>query len=105
MVWVSSKTSNIHQQIEKLKKHEYDVLVCTTVLERGMTVANVQVLILYGEHLLFDKETLIQIAGRAGRKPPYIQGDVLIYAAKKTLAMKACIENIKTDNALSATKS
>ena len=73
---VSSKTSNIHQQIEKLK-----------------------------EHLLFDKETLIQIAGRAGRKPPYIQGDVLIYAAKKTLAMKACIENIKTDNALSATKS
>jgi len=102
---VSSKTSNIHQQIEKLKKHEYDVLVCTTVLERGMTVANVQVLILYGEHLLFDKETLIQIAGRAGRKPPYIQGDVLIYAAKKTLAMKACIENIKTDNALSATKS
>ncbi len=102
---VSSKTSNIHQQIEKLKKHEYDVLVCTTVLERGMTVANVQVLILYGELLLFDKETLIQIAGRAGRKPPYIQGDVLIYAAKKTLAMKACIENIKTDNALSATKS
>lgn len=52
---VSSKTSNIHQQIEKLKKHEYDVLVCTTVLERGMTVANVQVLILYGEHLLLIK--------------------------------------------------
>lgn len=69
-----------------------------------MTVENVQVIIIYGEHLLFDKETLIQIAGRAGRKPPYIQGDVLIYASRKTKAIKACIENIKTDNALSATK-
>lgn len=98
----SSKTKEIHKQIERLKNHELDVIVTTTVLERGITVKNIQVIIINGEHRLFDKETLIQIAGRVGRKLPYPNGDVIIYASKKTEAIKACIKSIKQDNALFA---
>lgn len=38
----TSKEKNIHQSLEMIKSHEIDVIVCTTVLERGMTVENVR---------------------------------------------------------------
>ena len=101
----TSKDKNIQHSLEKLQTHEIDVIVCTTVLERGMTVENVQVIILHGEHPLFDKETLIQIAGRAGRKIPYTSGNILIYTNRQTRAIKQCIEDIKRSNAAYAMKS
>lgn len=51
---------NIHQSLEMIKSHEIDVIVCTTVLERGMTVENVQVIILHGEHPLLIKKHLFK---------------------------------------------
>ena len=101
----TSKEKNIHQSLEMIKSHEIDVIVCTTVLERGMTVENVQVIILHGEHPLFDKETLIQIAGRTGRKVPYTNGDIIIYTNRQTKAIKDCIKDLQQSNALSAIKS
>ena len=101
----TSKEKNIHQSLEMIKSHEIDVIVCTTVLERGMTVENVQVIILHGEHPLFDKETLIQIAGRTGRKVPYTNGDIIIYTNRQTKAIKECIKDLQQSNALSAIKS
>lgn len=95
----TSKSKNIRQSLELIKKHEIDVIVCTTVLERGMTIENVQVIIMYGEHPLFDQETLIQIAGRVGRKIPYTSGDILIYTSRKTKAIKECIKDIEKSNA------
>lgn len=101
----TSKEQNIHQSLEMIKSHEIDVIVCTTVLERGMTVENVQVIILHGEHPLFDKEILIQIAGRTGRKVPYTNGDIIIYTNRQTKAIKECIKDLQQSNALSAIKS
>ena len=101
----TSKEKNIHQSLEMIKSHEIDVIVCTTVLERGMTVENVQVIFLHGEHPLFDKEILIQIAGRTGRKVPYTNGDIIIYTNRQTKAIKECIKDLQQSNALSAIKS
>ena len=47
------------------------LLYVQPVLERGMTVENVQVIILHGEHPLFDKETLIQIVRANEAKSTY----------------------------------
>ena len=43
-----------------------------------MTVEDVQVIVYHGEHVLFDERTLIQIAGRVGRKPDFPTGKVYI---------------------------
>ena len=100
----TSKEKNIHQSLEMIKSHEIDVIVCTTVLERGMTVEMYK-LLFYSEHPFFDKETLIQIAGRTGRKVPYTNGDIIIYTNRQTKAIKECIKDLQQSNALSAIKS
>lgn len=99
----TSQTKNIHSFIDQLKNHKIDVIVCTTVLERGITIADIQVIILNGEHIVYTKETLIQIAGRVGRIQPYVQGEVTIYTHRKTKAIRECIRQLRQDNALSAT--
>lgn len=99
----TSQTSHIHEWIDQLKNHQIAAIVCTTVLERGITIPDIQIMVIYGEHCVFSKETLIQIAGRAGRIQPYVDGEVTFFAARKTKAIKACIKQLKHDNALSAT--
>lgn len=100
----SSQTKHIHQLIEQLVNHQLDVIVTTTVLERGMTIPNIQVIIYHGEHVVYTKETLIQIAGRSGRIEPYVDGKIIIYALRKTKAIDQCIKQLKQDNVLSVSK-
>lgn len=75
---VSSQHSQNQEVIQSFKHNETDVIVSTTLLERGITIENVQVIIYRGHHALYVKETLIQIAGRVGRKPKYPTGKVYI---------------------------
>lgn len=96
---VSSKTKNIEQIITALKSHQLDVLVTTTILERGITIDNVQVIILYGNNRIYSCETLIQICGRVGRKIDNPSGSITIFTPYKTKAIRQCIETIKQDNA------
>lgn len=85
--------------VEKLKQGKLDAIICTTILERGVTIENVQVIILEGEQRIYDYRTLIQIAGRVGRKINHPTGDVWIYGVYKTKGIRQCIEYIKQDNA------
>ena len=101
----TSRSQHIQQKMKALALHQLDAIVTTTVLERGMTIADVQVIVYHGEHRVFQKETLIQIAGRVGRVQPYCDGEITIYAIRKTKEISQCIEQLQQDNALSATKS
>lgn len=96
---VNSKTQDIHQIINNLKMHLLDVIVTTTVLERGITIDNVQVIIMYGNNRIYTKDTLIQICGRVGRKVNHPTGTITIFSPYKTKAIKQCIKTIKQDNA------
>lgn len=98
----SSKCDHIHDLIDQLKTHQLSAIVTTTILERGITIADIQVIVFHGEHKVFSKETLIQIAGRAGRIQPYVDGEVTIYTCRKTQAIKRCIKQLTQDNVLSA---
>ncbi len=89
---------DIQQSLTKLKEGEVDVIICTTILERGVTIENLQVLILDGHNAIYTRETLIQIAGRVGRKSDYPTGEVIIYTVYKTKAIKECIASIQEDN-------
>lgn len=95
---VSSLHHHNQDVIDMLKNGQIQVIVSTTLLERGITIEDVQVLVYHCQHRLFDRRTLIQIAGRVGRKPQYPKGSVYFLASFKTKGMKECIKTIKKLN-------
>ena len=76
----------------------YSFLVTTSVLERGVTVSNLQVIIWQSDHKIYEKGTLIQISGRVGRKKNAPNGDVIFLCDKVTNDIKECISEIKKNN-------
>lgn len=95
---VHAGMSNIQEILQQLKDVEIDAVVCTTILERGITMKNIQVIVLNATSKIYDRATLIQIAGRVGRKSDYPTGEVLLYGVYKTKAIKECINQIRKDN-------
>ena len=80
------------------KKHQ--VIVTTTILERGVTYKNLQVFVYKANEYIFDKATLIQIAGRVGRTIDCPSGDVYFLASKVSKEMKEAVKEIKKYNDL-----
>lgn len=74
--FVSSKEEERRLDIERFKSGELSFLVTTSILERGVTVKNLQVIVYHSNHILFPSPALIQIAGRAGRKIDAPEGKV-----------------------------
>lgn len=95
---VSSHHPHNQKTIQELKEGKIQVIVSTTLLERGMTVEDVQVIVYHGEHVLFDERTLIQIAGRVGRKPDFPTGKVYILTSERTKGITQCIKTIRRLN-------
>ena len=81
--FVSSQEEKRRLDIEKFKNGEFEYLVTTSILERGVTVKNLQVIIFDADHELYDKASLIQIAGRVGRKIDAATGDVYFLAQEE----------------------
>lgn len=96
---VSSKDSKREEKISKFKKGVYRFLVTTSILERGVTVKNLQVLVFKADHeYTYDADTLIQIAGRAGRKKGYEDGEVIFYGVSRTKSIEESIRRIADAN-------
>ena len=95
---VHSKVSARSIIIKSFKNGHYDYLVTTAVLERGVTVRNLQVIIFGADNLIYDENALIQISGRVGRKYDAFKGEVIFIAASRTLAIEKSIKRIKEQN-------
>ena len=76
----------------------YSFLVTTSVLERGVTVKDLQVIICQSDHKIYEKGTLIQIAGRVGRKKDAPFGEVIYLCEKVTIDMLDSIKEIMKNN-------
>ena len=96
--YVHSKCSDREQIIDNFKKRKFNLLVTTAVLERGVTVKNLQVIIFNADHVLYTSAALIQIAGRAGRKKECPTGEVIFIAGKRTKEMDTAIDEINRSN-------
>ena len=96
--YVHSKRPNNLETINKFKRGEYKYLVTTAVLERGVTVSNLQVVIYKADHRIYDSAALIQISGRVGRKKDAPEGEVIFLANTITEAMEDAIETINESN-------
>ena len=96
--YVHSKRKNRELIIDGFRKKAFNYLVTTSVLERGVTVRNLQVIIYKSDSFVYDSGTLIQISGRAGRKPDAPEGEVIFLAKKITKDMEESIVSIKSSN-------
>ena len=95
---VHSKHPNREKIIADFKNGIYMYLVTTAVLERGVTIKNLQVIIYEADHKLYDEYSLIQISGRVGRKFDAPEGEVIFIATKETSAIINAIKTIRKRN-------
>ncbi|MBP5217245.1 MAG: DEAD/DEAH box helicase [Bacilli bacterium] len=96
--YVSSKRKKRPQIIEAFRKGRYSYLVTTAVLERGVTVKDIQVIVFHADSRIYNSATLIQISGRVGRKVGATDGDVWFLCDKKTPSMEKAIKTIERSN-------
>ncbi|MCT4779286.1 MULTISPECIES: helicase-related protein [Exiguobacterium] len=73
------------------------ILLTTTILERGVTLVDVQVAVL-GADQAFSVAALIQISGRVGRSADFPEGEVVFFANDRSDAMYQAIHQIKQAN-------
>lgn len=97
---VSSQDQQRAEKVLKMRQHHYQVLFCTTILERGVTFSQVSVVVLGADHPVYSKAALVQIAGRVDRKGAYQQGRVLFVFSQMTQEIRQGIQEIKALNAL-----
>ncbi|WCK54206.1 helicase-related protein [Aneurinibacillus sp. Ricciae_BoGa-3] len=90
------------EKVMAMRRGERQLLLTTTIMERGVTLPNISVLVCRADAAVFDEAALVQIAGRAGRSKDYPKGDVIFLAAERSVAMKAAIRQITDMNRLAA---
>lgn len=83
---------------QEMKKHVYQIIVCTTVMERGITISDVQVIVFEAEHSVFTLASLIQISGRVGRKTEAKEGDCLFLCGRRSETVEEAIKRIEEMN-------
>ena len=96
--FVHSKRENRTRVIEHFRKRMYRYLVTTSVLERGVTLNNLQVIVIDADHSIYDRGTLVQIAGRVGRKIDAPEGEVIFIGKRKTKDMEEARNSIMQSN-------
>ena len=96
--FINSKRDDNDLVIEDFRNKKYKYLVTTAVLERGVTVKDLQVIVFKADHQIYDSAALIQIAGRAGRKKEAPEGEVIFFAKENNKHIQRAIDDIKSNN-------
>lgn len=86
------------EKVMRMRNGETPILLTTTILERGVTLANIDVAVIGAEDRTFTESALVQIAGRAGRSVKHPTGTVTFFHYGKTIAMERAMKQIQTMN-------
>jgi competence protein ComFA len=104
-LWPNKRVATVHandwQRIEKItafRKGQLDLLVTTTILERGVTFPGIWVIVWQAEAPIFLTSTLVQIAGRVGRSATDPDGLVLFCHHLYSKEMRQAVAQIKYMN-------
>lgn len=86
------------ENIKAFKNKDYQFIFATTVLERGITILDVNVIVLDFKQGCFDESSLIQMTGRVGRnyKNPY--GYAYILSTHVSKEIENCVNNLREAN-------
>ncbi len=86
------------QILDTWKTSSVGILLTTTILERGVTFDDIDVLVIDSDDQFYTKAALVQIAGRARRKKDLQLGQVYFCYGNYTQTIKASIAFIKNNN-------
>lgn len=96
--YITSESKDRDIILESFKNNDKGLLVTTSVLERGVTIEDINVMVLWCDHKVWSKSALIQIAGRVQRGMNPKHKKVWFYAMEYTEEIKGCITDIKEMN-------
>ncbi|RPJ98744.1 hypothetical protein BSBH6_04273 [Bacillus subtilis] len=99
---VHAEDKNRKEKVQQFRDGQLDLLLTTTILERGVTIPKVQTGVLGAESPIFTESALVQIAGRTGRHKEHADGDVIFFHYGKTKSMLDAKKHIKEMNDLAA---
>jgi competence protein ComFA len=100
IVGTSSKDADRAEHVLAFRAQDVDVIVTTTILERGVTVRKVDVHVFEADARVFTATSLIQMAGRAGRSAEDAYATVVFWAEERSLAMYRARHTIVATNRL-----
>lgn len=95
---LTSQTQAANDLIQQFQNKNSAILLCTTVLERGVTFENIHVIVFFAHHQIFDTASLVQIAGRVDRCLKQFSGRCLFIGYKMSEEMRVCISKINHHN-------
>ena len=95
---VSASDPDREEKVKRMRAEEYDFLMTTTILERGVTFRDIDVIVLGAEDRVFTEASLVQIAGRAGRHKDFPTGWVCFAHAGETKAIQGAVRQIRSMN-------
>ncbi|MEB6569955.1 DEAD/DEAH box helicase family protein [Staphylococcus auricularis] len=98
LICVYSEDALRLEKVAALRAKKHPVVFTTTILERGFTMAHLDVVVINSQ--LFDTAALIQIAGRVGRKIVAPTGRVWFFHQGISLSMLRAKRDIKHMNQL-----
>ncbi|PTJ20738.1 DNA/RNA helicase [Staphylococcus simulans] len=102
LVAVHSEDALRFEKVEALRAGKHPIIFTTTILERGFTMAHLDVIVIDSQS--FQAAALVQIAGRTGRKLQDTSGLVLFLHNGVTLSMVQAKRQIKQMNQLGLKK-
>ncbi len=100
MAGVHAADPDRERQVQAFRGRAHALLVTTTILERGVTIPRSDVIVLAADHSVFDRTSLVQIAGRVGRSADAPTGTVLFVAERRTRSIASAIREIRQMNRL-----
>ncbi len=95
---VHAEDPNRREKVQKFRNGEIQLLVTTTILERGVTVPNIAVAVYGADDDVFTESALVQISGRVGRSATFPTGEIIFFHYGKTEAMLDAIDHLKQMN-------
>ncbi|MGG6433304.1 DEAD/DEAH box helicase [Anoxybacillus sp. D401a] len=95
---VHAEDAKRKEKVAAFRRGRIPLLVTTTILERGVTVPNIDVAVFGAEQPIFTESALVQIAGRVGRSAQHPTGDIRFFHFGKTKAMVAAKRHIERMN-------
>lgn len=96
---LTSKSEGRDEVLQNFREKKIEVIFATTVLERGITIPDVQVVVFHSEHPVFNAASLTQMIGRVGRKKEHPHGRGLFLCTHMTKEQQGCLRELNKMNA------
>lgn len=86
------------EKVLAFRNNKLDILLTTTILERGVTFKRVQVIVVAADDQIYNVPSLVQIAGRVGRSKDDQKGTVVFCYHRYTSEIKQARQQIQMMN-------